>query len=614
MIAYVGIFMNSISFIHISDVFLGSEPDRDQVWGADRAEEIYDTFEKVIDVANDRKVDFLFISGNLFAHQPSEYELGRVDGLFARLNTASVVYAAGRYDCMSAGSLLAEYRFSPGVYIMGRPDMNEVSPDDVRYAERGAHATVAVDHIYFPGKDVSVYGVSYFAPKMTASALDGLEIEPDAGVSVLVASGGCRGYMPVDFTKLKKSGFAYAALGGQDRFSVRCPGKAAYPGSPEAVSPKSSGQHGCIFGTIESGVAEIEFIPLARRMYKTIDYPVTNYTGDVDAREDILHILEHEGRENIYTINIIRNDGCEKNFDISECLGGFRILAVNGENFQRIDYEDYIKANKNNSFGALLQELYSADLEHREGVKLAVDSMIDVSGIYMKGNRRMSADAFTDALRQVRVILGTEAERYEQDPEIISYEETRQRYEVSPDVLDELNSVWAEERGSELDIRTIRNRIEELPRQNRRRWVKTGVRAALIPLMLAGISAVFALPAIIHGAAGKVSGGMLGLAVFSLILVALLAYYAGYSFSRYFTRRRNGAAAPDTDEVEALQEELKALEEKRMELHTRRVKLQTQDGYKKSLHDSLGRQEKDLEEKRYRLKLLRIAVEVLGRY
>ena len=58
--------MSFMSFIHISDVMLGSTPDPEYSWSQERAEEIYDTFENIIDYANDRRVDFIFISGNLF--------------------------------------------------------------------------------------------------------------------------------------------------------------------------------------------------------------------------------------------------------------------------------------------------------------------------------------------------------------------------------------------------------------------------------------------------------------------------------------------------------------------------------------------------------------------
>lgn len=606
--------MSLISFMHISDVLLGSVPDMDYPWSQERAEEVYDTFENIIDSANARKVDFLFISGNLFGHQPGKDELDRVNRAFSRLETTSVIYVTGRCDSMCEGSLLLEYRFCPGVYVMGRPYNEELPENDIRYAVRDAGATMAVDHIYFPNKKVHFYGISYFAKKMSFVSVEDIESDAKTGKSVLLFSGGAAGCIPVDFGKIKKTGFDYIALGGRQRFSVQLPGKAAYPGSPESVSAASAGAHGYIYGTFEDDGISIEFVPAARRMYKTIDYPVTNYTKELDARSDILRIIDKEGRENIYTVNIVRNDNCEKNFDISECLSKFRVLAVNGEHFDRSDYEKYQRANKNNLFGSLIERMYSADLEHREGVKLAVDSMIDASGIYMHSSYKMGEDMFDNTRRQVLTILSAQKGAYEKDSDIISYEDTRRKYEVSPDVLEELNSTWASERGVELQIKTLRNRLAELPRQNRRKKMRTIFRTVLVPLMLAGIVAVLVLAAVAGKNSGYAVGGALGKIVFVLILVTALLYYAGYEIFRHMTGIRHHSDGTQETDSEILINDLKVLEDKREELHKKRVSLQTKNGYKESLHDSLSRQSAIIKEKMYYMDLLNIAVETLEKY
>lgn len=607
--------MSFISFIHISDVMLGSTPDPEYSWSQERAEEIYDTFENIIDYANDRRVDFLFISGNLFGRQPEKCELDRVNRAFSRLEETSVIYVAGRYDCMGEGSMLSEYRFCPGVYVMGRTYNEELLKDDVRYAVRDAGATMAVDHLYFPNKDIHFYGISYFARKMNSVCVDDITLDTDKGKTVLMFSGGAAGCMPVDFGSLKKMGFDYIALGGRQKYSVQIPGKAAYPGSPESVSAASAGAHGYIYGILGDSETSIEFVPAARRTYKTIDYPVTNYTKELDLRNDILRIIETEGRQNIYTVNIVRKDNCEKNFDISECLSGFRILNVNGESFDRNDYEKYQRANKNNQFGSLLDSMYSADLEHREGIKLVVDTMIDTSGIYMHSSYKMGADMFEKTRRQVITILSAQKDAYDKDPDMVSYEDTKRKYEISPDVLDELNRTWASERGVELKIKTLRNRLAELPRQNRRKKMRIVFRTVFVPAMLACIAAVLVLAAVTGGKAGYAVSGALGRTVFGLILITALLYYAGYGIYRHMThimhRSYEDEYATDSD---ILINDLQALENERDELHKKRVDLQTKNGYKESLHDSLSRQSVSLKEKMYYRNLLSVAVETLEKY
>lgn len=50
-------------FIHIADVHLGAVPDKDKSWSKERADEIESTFDRLLAVAEERKVDLLLIRG-----------------------------------------------------------------------------------------------------------------------------------------------------------------------------------------------------------------------------------------------------------------------------------------------------------------------------------------------------------------------------------------------------------------------------------------------------------------------------------------------------------------------------------------------------------------------
>ena len=64
-----------MKFIHIADVHWGMNPDSDKSWSWERAQAIKDTFASVIREARERDVDCLFISGDLFHHQPLARDL-----------------------------------------------------------------------------------------------------------------------------------------------------------------------------------------------------------------------------------------------------------------------------------------------------------------------------------------------------------------------------------------------------------------------------------------------------------------------------------------------------------------------------------------------------------
>ena len=44
-------------FIHVSDVHLGMIPDKGKPWSDVRAKEIEETFDRILDIAEERKVD-----------------------------------------------------------------------------------------------------------------------------------------------------------------------------------------------------------------------------------------------------------------------------------------------------------------------------------------------------------------------------------------------------------------------------------------------------------------------------------------------------------------------------------------------------------------------------
>ena len=107
--------MRTVKFIHISDVLLGIDVDKETSWGDDRKKEIYETFEKIIERATDIGVDFLFISGNLFDHKPDDGELEWLDGVLGSLKDTVVIYAAGFNDNLGGGAAIMSYRFRSSV-------------------------------------------------------------------------------------------------------------------------------------------------------------------------------------------------------------------------------------------------------------------------------------------------------------------------------------------------------------------------------------------------------------------------------------------------------------------------------------------------------------------
>ena len=96
-------------FIHVSDVHLGMVPDKGKPWSDVRAKEIEETFDRILDVAEERKVDLLLIAGNLYHSAPKTADLAKLDARLAKLTNTRTVIIAGSSDYIESGSPSENY-------------------------------------------------------------------------------------------------------------------------------------------------------------------------------------------------------------------------------------------------------------------------------------------------------------------------------------------------------------------------------------------------------------------------------------------------------------------------------------------------------------------------
>ena len=68
-----------MKFIHIADVHLGVQPDAGTAYSAERPQEVWDSFSRVIRLCEMEKVDLLLVAGDLFHRQPLFRELKEVN-------------------------------------------------------------------------------------------------------------------------------------------------------------------------------------------------------------------------------------------------------------------------------------------------------------------------------------------------------------------------------------------------------------------------------------------------------------------------------------------------------------------------------------------------------
>lgn len=248
-----------MKFIHIADVHLSVTPDAEKPWSGQRAQDIWDSFEYVITVAEQEKPDFLFITGDLFHAQPLKKELKEVDALFRRIPGTKVMLLAGNHDYLRPKSYYLSYPWAENVCFFRREE---------------------VDFYDFPEENVTVYGMSYWHREIREHIYDELRPANGKRLNILLAHGGDERHIPFSAAKIMQNGFDYLAAGHIHRGGWLAEGRAVMAGSLEPTDCNDIGPHGYWMGSITKERTNIHFYPIRNCEYCHEIYEVQAQTTE----------------------------------------------------------------------------------------------------------------------------------------------------------------------------------------------------------------------------------------------------------------------------------------------------------------------------------------------
>ena len=256
--------------LHLDSAFGSLSEERARL----RRQECRQLVRRLVDYANDRGADLMLLPGDLFdgarvyAQTTEELaaELGRFHG--------GVVIAPGNHDPYHHRSPYARVLWPENVHIFTENTLQKLE---------------------FPQCGCTVYGAAFTAAEMGAPEEFTAERE-DIQLLVIHGDVGAAGsrYRSLSTAWLERSGVDYAALGHvHEHRGVQYAGKTAYayPGCPEGRGFDELGEKGFLFGTVDKGCVDLQFIPFARRRYEIVTVDVT----DVDAAQTAADALR--GRE-----------------------------------------------------------------------------------------------------------------------------------------------------------------------------------------------------------------------------------------------------------------------------------------------------------------------------
>ena len=347
-----------MKFIHIADVHLGACPDAGRAYTKNRGKEIWNTFEKVLQVCEEDKVDLLLIAGDFFHRQPLLRELKEVDYLFSKLTHTKVVLIAGNHDYVNPDSYYRKYKWSSEVYFL---------LDDT------------LDHVEFPEIETCVYGLSYTRKEITEPLYDDAFPQKKQPIEILLAHGGDEKHIPVGKDRLMRLGYDYVALGHIHRMKELERNRIVYAGSLEPTDKNDIGQHGYFVGEITREKAEVHFVPFASRLYIHTEIQINETMTKLEVKDRIAEEIPKKGIENCY--KIILTGFCDQEMELEqEELDVYgNILELQNMTRPAYDFEKIQRANAGNLLGKYIESLKDAGKDSVEYMALfeGVGALLD---------------------------------------------------------------------------------------------------------------------------------------------------------------------------------------------------------------------------------------------
>ncbi|MDP4160921.1 MAG: hypothetical protein Q8911_14355, partial [Bacillota bacterium] len=226
-------------------------------WETFRNEDLWHTFEAVLNLCRTEKVDCLFISGDLFEQEYVRYETIKcVVKKLAQLEGTRIFIAPGKKDPLVSTSV---YRLA-------------LWPDNVHIFSKG------ISSVKISTLNATIYGAGWTAYRQEVPFLDGFHTTNDGTYQLMLIHAAVntienqntkfRTIMP---EQIAASGLDYLALGYQEEWSgILQSGRTFWAdcGSPEARSFREKGPHGVVIGEInDERSARFEFRELGQRRY-----------------------------------------------------------------------------------------------------------------------------------------------------------------------------------------------------------------------------------------------------------------------------------------------------------------------------------------------------------
>lgn len=224
-------------------------------WQKLRNQDLWQTLEAVLSLCLTEKVDFLFLTGDLFEQEyVSKETVMRVAGLFAKYDGIRIFITPGEKDPLVITSAYRLVVWPPNVHIFSG----------------------SISYVEIPSLKTVIYGAGWITYRQERPFLEGFHAERDGKFRFLLLHAevdsvqNTEGFIPITPEQIASSGLTYLALGHKEVWNgIQKAGETFWAdcGSPEVRSFQQRGPHGVLLGEIGKESCRFEYRELAQRRY-----------------------------------------------------------------------------------------------------------------------------------------------------------------------------------------------------------------------------------------------------------------------------------------------------------------------------------------------------------
>lgn len=316
-----------MKFVHIADMHFDSPfvnlSDKD-ILGDLRRMEQRKIFKKVIDYIKEHKIEYFFISGDLYEHEYiKQSTIEYINNLFKEIPETKIFIAPGNHDPYLKNSYYNKFTWSKNVKIF-KSEIERIETEDI-----------------------DIYGFGFEDFYCYNSGIEELEIENKEKINILITHSSLDGgrddeknYNSLSLKKLREKNFDYIALGHIHKLDYNTSEnqRIVYPGSTSALGFDELGEHGMIVGELTKEELKLEFIPLDEEHFVKKELDVTN----IISKEELIEIInDFEVNKNEYIeIVLIGNRNFEINkYDLLKYIANDRIIKIKDQTKMVYDLE-----------------------------------------------------------------------------------------------------------------------------------------------------------------------------------------------------------------------------------------------------------------------------------